>query len=29
MYRSETTLARFDGAMISEYSDVPGIRILV
>jgi uncharacterized protein YjbI with pentapeptide repeats len=29
MYRSETTLARFDGAVLSESSDVPGIKLVI
>jgi uncharacterized protein YjbI with pentapeptide repeats len=28
MYRSETTLARFDGAMLSEQSDIPGMKFV-
>ena len=28
MYRSETYLARFDDAMLSESSDIPGVRIV-
>jgi uncharacterized protein YjbI with pentapeptide repeats len=28
-YRSETSLAHFDGAALSESSDIPGIRIFV
>jgi uncharacterized protein YjbI with pentapeptide repeats len=28
MYRSETTQARFDGAELSSYSDIPGIRVM-
>lgn len=28
MYRSETTLAHFQGAVLSEYSDIPGVRVV-
>jgi len=28
MYRSEITLARFDGAVVSESSDIPGMRLV-
>ncbi len=29
MYRAETTLARFDGAVFSERSDIPGLKWVV
>jgi len=28
MYRSETRLARFDDAVLSTYSDIPGVRVI-
>jgi hypothetical protein len=29
MYRSETSLAHFDGAVFSERSDIPGLKFVI
>jgi uncharacterized protein YjbI with pentapeptide repeats len=29
MYRSETSLAHFDGAVLSERSDIPGLKLVI